>query len=92
MKYWKWCFLCYPCRGTRNLESLCWGRPAAIYKSISQLRVAIEGWLRQSPAGTDMGTEAEDSIVRSCYQATTGEDIEDFMSAALQWFVGYVYP
>jgi hypothetical protein len=33
-----------------------------------------------------MRTEAED-IVEICYQAMPGEDIEDFMCAAVQWLV-----
>lgn len=40
--------------------------------------------VRQSPPVTDMSMEAEESIVRSDYLAMGGEDIEDFMSAALQ--------
>jgi hypothetical protein len=37
----------------------------------------------QLPAGTDMSTETEESFVRSSYLVTTGEDIRNFMSAAL---------
>jgi hypothetical protein len=37
-------------------------------------------------------TRVEEDIVESCYQATTGEDIEDCMSATVQQFVECVDP
>jgi hypothetical protein len=38
--------------------------------------------LRESPASKDMKKEAEESSVWSCYQVTTGEDMEDFVSCS----------
>jgi hypothetical protein len=42
--------------------------------------------VRQSPASTDVNTEAEGYGVEGCYQATTGEDTadwEDFVRAVV---------
>jgi hypothetical protein len=62
------CFLCGPCRDV-------------ISRTVSESQFRVDSWsnalvVRQTPAGKNVSTEAED-IVGIRHQATTGEDMAD---------------